>query len=179
MFSFLQLYAINTTFNNGSLGSRIDEERSEMRYVMWIAEFSESSNLWTHLAPLGIPRGTPVWVSWNSQNPLFFDPFLGFGKGVLDLEVQCLPFTFESELLSNKLVGSALLILNVIRCFYVLDLALSFGCLLLTVSRTMMVLRSLPFILVEGWTHKNKTLTSNRVRLPAELKHINKRRKRN
>ena len=25
---------INTTFNNGSLGSRIDEERSEMRYVM-------------------------------------------------------------------------------------------------------------------------------------------------
>jgi hypothetical protein len=26
--------AISTTFNNGSLGSRIDEERSEMRYVM-------------------------------------------------------------------------------------------------------------------------------------------------
>jgi hypothetical protein len=24
----------NTTFNNGSLGSRIDEERSELRYVM-------------------------------------------------------------------------------------------------------------------------------------------------
>ena len=61
---------------------------------------------------------------------------------------------FQSKLLSNKLVGSALLILNVIRCFYVLDLALSLGCLLLTVSRTMMVLRSLPFILVEGWTHK-------------------------
>ena len=27
------------------LGSRNDEERSEMRYVMRIAEFSESSNL--------------------------------------------------------------------------------------------------------------------------------------
>jgi len=25
---------IKTTFNNGSLGSRIDEERSELRYVM-------------------------------------------------------------------------------------------------------------------------------------------------
>ena len=25
---------LNTTFNNGSLGSRIDEERSELRYVM-------------------------------------------------------------------------------------------------------------------------------------------------
>lgn len=33
-----------TTLNNGYLGSRNDEERSEMRYVMRIAEFSESSN---------------------------------------------------------------------------------------------------------------------------------------
>jgi len=43
----------HTTFNGGSLGSCIDEERSEMRYVMWIAEFSESSNLWTHIALQG------------------------------------------------------------------------------------------------------------------------------
>jgi len=35
----------NTTLNSGYLGSRNDEERSEMRYVMRIAEFSESSNL--------------------------------------------------------------------------------------------------------------------------------------
>ena len=34
-----------TTLNNGYLGSRNDEERSEMRYVMRIAELSESSNL--------------------------------------------------------------------------------------------------------------------------------------
>ena len=34
-----------TTVNNGYLGLRNDEERSEMRYVMRIAEFSESSNL--------------------------------------------------------------------------------------------------------------------------------------
>jgi len=27
-----------------------DEERSEMRYVMWIAGFSESSSFWTHIA---------------------------------------------------------------------------------------------------------------------------------
>ena len=38
------------TLCNGSLGSRIDEERREMRYVMRIAELCESSNLWTHLA---------------------------------------------------------------------------------------------------------------------------------
>ena len=34
-----------TTLSDGYLGSRTDEERSEMRYVMRIAEFSESSNL--------------------------------------------------------------------------------------------------------------------------------------
>lgn len=33
------------TFNDGCLGSCNDEERSEMRYVMRIAELSESSNL--------------------------------------------------------------------------------------------------------------------------------------
>ena len=36
---------LKTTLSNGCLGSRNDEERSEMRYVMRIAEFSESSNL--------------------------------------------------------------------------------------------------------------------------------------
>ena len=35
----------NMTLSNGCLGSGNDEERSEMRYVMRIAEFSESSNL--------------------------------------------------------------------------------------------------------------------------------------
>ena len=62
-----------------------------------------------------------------------------------------LAFAFESELLSNELVGSALLVLDVIRCFYVLDLALFSP--LLTVSWTAMVLRSPPSI-AGGWTHK-------------------------
>ena len=35
----------HTTFSDGCLGSLIDEERSEMRYVMRIAESSESSKL--------------------------------------------------------------------------------------------------------------------------------------
>ena len=39
-----------TTLSSGFLGSRNDEERSEMRYVMRIAEFNESSNLWTQVA---------------------------------------------------------------------------------------------------------------------------------
>ena len=41
---------IDTTYSHGSLGSRNDEERSEMRYVMRIAELRESSNLRTHTA---------------------------------------------------------------------------------------------------------------------------------
>ena len=58
-----------TTFtiaNHGCLGNRNDEGRSEMRYVVWIAEFSESSNPWTHMALPGIPGSMPVWVSVTS-----------------------------------------------------------------------------------------------------------------
>ena len=43
----------NMTLSDGCLGSGNDEERSEMRYVMRIAEFSESSNLWTQIALSG------------------------------------------------------------------------------------------------------------------------------
>jgi len=78
---------IKTTFNNGSLGSRIDEERSELRYVMWIAEFSESSNLWTHLALFGIPKSMPVWVSWISQIQWFL-LIIVFGLGSLSAQVD-------------------------------------------------------------------------------------------
>jgi len=39
-----------------------------MRYVMWIAEFSESSNLWTHIALSGIPESMLVWVSVNTSS---------------------------------------------------------------------------------------------------------------
>ena len=49
-FFFVKKKNKKTTFNGGSLGSRIDEERSELRYVVWIAEFRESSNLRTHIA---------------------------------------------------------------------------------------------------------------------------------
>jgi hypothetical protein len=44
-----------TTLSNGCLGSGNDEERSEMRYVMRIAELSESSNLRTQNALSGQP----------------------------------------------------------------------------------------------------------------------------
>jgi hypothetical protein len=51
-----------TSIDNGYLGSRNDEERSETRYVLRIAEFSESSNFRTHTA-LQVSWGMPSSVS--------------------------------------------------------------------------------------------------------------------
>ena len=79
-----------TTFSNGYLGSRNDEERSEMRYVMRIAEFSESSNLWTHIALPGIPGSMPVWVSVYPSHPMV----LCHGGGVW---VSCFPLLQKRE----------------------------------------------------------------------------------
>ena len=86
-----------------------------------------------------------------------------------------LAFAFESELLSNESVGSALLVLDVIRCFYVLDSALFSPLLTVPWDND----GASVVAIYGGRLNPQRTLTSNRVRLPAELKHINKRRKRN
>jgi hypothetical protein len=99
----------NTTFNNGSLGSRIDEERSELRYVMWIAEFSESSNLWTHLAPFGIPKGMPVWVSLNSQLQRFILLKLGCWRTFAGIYSMSAPLKCISR---TCMFGSGLIMLS-------------------------------------------------------------------
>ena len=58
--------------NHGCLGNRNDEGRSKMRYVMWIAEFRESSKPWTHMALLTYVGSMPVWASVNpTQNGSF------------------------------------------------------------------------------------------------------------
>ena len=56
------------TFSNGCLGSHNDEERSEMRYVMRIAESSESSKFWTHLALPG-NREHVCWSACSQPQP--------------------------------------------------------------------------------------------------------------
>jgi len=47
-----------------------------MRYVMRIAEFSESSNLWTQIALLGSPRSTPLSVSVQPSLSSVFVKFI-------------------------------------------------------------------------------------------------------
>lgn len=47
---------LTVTFYKGYLGSHYDEERSEMRHLVWIAIHCESSSLWTHLAHLDVSK---------------------------------------------------------------------------------------------------------------------------
>ena len=61
-----------TTFNSGCLGSHIDEERCELRYVMRIAEFSESSKFWTHIALPGYAWEYACISVRKSNLPFFF-----------------------------------------------------------------------------------------------------------
>jgi hypothetical protein len=126
------------TFNNGSLGSGIDEERSEMRYVMWIAEFSESSNLWTHIAPFGIPKGMPVRASLSTIK-------------------LCLALIVTPPSEGRDLNWSAV------------------------VCEPLALVKTHRYSITGRKPPKPNTsrLTSDQVGIPAELKHINKRRKRN
>ena len=94
-----------TTFNGGSLGSCIDEERSKLRYVVWIAEFSESSKLWTQMSLSGIPGSMPVWGSVNyTLLWLFFYIFLNIKKSE------------RQDMKDSTLV----VLLNIEKCFFIL-----------------------------------------------------------
>ena len=78
---------INTWFN-GCLGSHNDEERSEMRYVMRIAESSESSKFWTHLA---LPFGEYVcWSVCSSHHFLIIHSCMYWKVGVGRDVVKCI-----------------------------------------------------------------------------------------
>jgi hypothetical protein len=159
----------NTTFNNGSLGSRIDEERSEMRYVMWIAEFSESSNLWTHIALFGIPKSMLVWVSVNTSKLLIF--FESFG----------LEQSQHQSFLDRRRVAW-----NAGAAGHSPELkAYSFSPVKRIITFAAANIKGVwPYWLTDAGFHRGRqrrllNSISNQVRLPAELKHINKRRKRN
>lgn len=55
---------LDITFNNGYLGSFIEEERSKLRKVVWIAEPNESRNTRTHIAVFRSKEGL---VSFESR----------------------------------------------------------------------------------------------------------------
>jgi len=91
---------LRTTLSNGYLGSGNDEERSEMRYVLRIAEFSDSSNLRTQIALFGyaLEHASPRilrmsgWYRWNLSAHI---PWR--------MSVTCIPHTFPFDRASNLL----------------------------------------------------------------------------
>ena len=87
---FLSNRKQRTTFNDGCLGSRNDEERSEMRYVMWIAKLSESSKFWTQIALLGLPWSMFLWESVLFQSNALRTGVTGRRRG--ESHVRC-PFS--------------------------------------------------------------------------------------
>ena len=62
-------YKCNTTFSNGCLGSYNDEERSEMRYLIWIARFRNHQNFERTLRFQDMPGSMLGWVSMNPTRP--------------------------------------------------------------------------------------------------------------
>lgn len=198
---------MKTTFDNGSLGSRNDEERSELRYVMWIAEFSESSNLWTHIALSGIPESMLVWEPFWPQNALLFGlatcGFWAFFEACFGFEPSLFRLTpFKSVALKVALTFRLFMAceaafwrcwwIEVVNSFWRVDrddfsvFAHQFrllGALLLPFWLDWFYRRAV-------WSRCPKAresslflsfsfMVSNQARRPAELKHINKRRKRN
>ena len=55
--AFVRYSKTDQNLNGGYIGFWNDEERSEARYVVRIAEFSESSNFRTQLATIGYSFG--------------------------------------------------------------------------------------------------------------------------
>ena len=161
------------TFSNGCLGSHNDEERSEMRYVMRIAISSESSKLWTQLALLRKYVCWSVCLSppqnqvclWSRYSGLLIVLWLS-DREQIDLDenldktdlVFSLFFTAwrQNPSQQNPEKRRDVKLKSCLKLFW------CFG--------------------ITKWINYNDGCSiriSNQTRLPAEFKHINKRRKRN
>ena len=153
------------TLDNGYLGSRIDEERSEMRYLVWIAESREPSSLWTQVAPKAF--------RWKACL---------LGRHIMLISFTCLNICKESEndLLFAWTCSGLKFILHVrymawwvefFRMFTILKMRVMILCRLMQMKITLGCLIFLNTMILIA--------TPSQARLPAEFKHINKRRRRN
>ncbi len=158
-------YSKFKTFNNGSLGSRIDEERSELRYVMRIAASVKHRIFERTLRPPALRGACLSERRFLSQRLLV----VGGTSCEVSLKVRSWGrFRCAGPLGTTAAVPGAGASSDVLS---------KLGC--------MCIFRSPTF----GTKHCPRparavscaalSLTSDQVGLPAELKHINKRRKRN
>ena len=84
------------SYSGECLGSSSDEERSELRYAIWIAEFRELLDLWTHAAFWGNPVCSVTGV---------FNSFFRHGLG----SWICVLSVLQSLLGTSNASGAALL----------------------------------------------------------------------
>ncbi len=160
----------NTTFNNGSLGSRIDEERSELRYcnvncrIQWIIEsLNAHCTLWYSG---GYACLSVIDLSQHRQvSHIHLFCCLGCWRPLLVLCRQLL-LNVLAEMSQNWLQFDKTDFFYLVTAAREKDYVSASNC---PRDWGLSCLKGIDF-----WY-----LTSNQVGLPAELKHINKRRKRN
>lgn len=116
-----------TTLDNGYLGSRNDEERSKMRYVMWIAKPRESSNLWTQTAVIDqtqslhmfehrfitILHSDNLWL--HRMLCLGLSPFWGDKTGWNTVGLK------STRSIQSLLIGSPSVTFNAINCYSIVS----------------------------------------------------------
>jgi len=150
-----------TTLGNGYLGSRIDEERSKMRYLVWIAESREPSSFWTQVAPKAIRPRARLPGRHASRRPNHA-PLIGTHGIGAEIGLPCLWCGWPK--LESPSVDARLVV----------------------VEKTLVLCRASWAVRealdedpnVSSWDDAS-TATPGQAGLPAEFKHINKRRKRN
>ena len=86
---------------------------------MWIAEFSESSNLWTQIALSGYPGSTPVWASFkNLHTPVWVGSSCDFFLLVSGRSPVSRCVWTRSCLLLHCSEGSTCFCPSVVRCSF-------------------------------------------------------------
>ena len=147
--TWILLWTMSNTFSNGCLGSHTDEERSEMRYVMRIAK------------------------SVSHQN---FERILHFLRGVCLLECLFIPTIPQS---SRLMLNAVHRFPGKVRADEKTNLITDpFQCI---TGRTRDDIITRLTCNTYSWLGSRlfSIRTSNQTRIPAEFKHITRRRKRN
>ena len=162
----MELININTTFNNGSLGFHIDEERSERAKrnvncrIQWIIESLNASCT---------PWYSEEYACLSVVNTLKLDLFF-IKKVIVWIWMLLRLYLYYRGSSRNVLAGPPR---SIIKLYGVIRTQILCSAI---VNRPWDVIASNSPL---TWTISLCYLTSNQVGLPAELKHINKRRKRN
>ena len=173
------------SYSGECLGSSSDEERSELRYAIWIAEFRELLDLWTHAAFWGNPvcSLTGVFCSFFRRGV--------FQQHTTDLRAQP---SLSSRFGSSNASGAQIYLWSVRVSRYVRPRMMSpqlwfstvvvvFFCTLVDfrifASGRRVVARCLRVVVSFAGTRGFQTHNPVWLKLPSEFKHISKWWKRN